>query len=385
VKRVVLTTAALVAAVVVWALLLPPRRLALPREWDDGTVRGILHVHSRLSDGRGTMEDIAHAAARAGLAFVVVTDHGDATRPPAPPTYVAGVLVIDAVEISTNGGHYVAIGMPAAPYPLGGDARDVVEDVRRLGGFGIAAHPDSPKSELRWSDWEQAPVDAIELINPDTSWRVHAFAGDAGSRLLLFRALLTYPARPSESIAQLLTDSAPLTRRWQGMATTRPVVGLAGADAHAKLALRNTEPGDNRLSVPMPSYEASFNALSVHVTPMRPLAGNAAEDAASLIDGLRSGHAFVAVDGWATPAAFSFTATSGSAVASQGDVAMPGPPMTLHVRSNAPVGFTTTIWRGLEPVVRDRTEPTFDLDVDGTPAVYTAEIRRASGRSRRAV
>ena len=63
--------------------------------------------------------------------------------------------------------------MPAAPYPLGGEPRDVVEDVRRLGGFGIVAHPDSPKPELRWRDWT-APFDGIEWLNPDTSWRVHA-------------------------------------------------------------------------------------------------------------------------------------------------------------------------------------------------------------------
>src|SRR2546426_4280648 len=37
--------------------------------------------------------------------------------------------------------------------PICGEARDVVEDVRRLGGFGIAAHPDSPKTELRWREW----------------------------------------------------------------------------------------------------------------------------------------------------------------------------------------------------------------------------------------
>ena len=66
--------------------------------------------------------------------------------------------------------------MPASPYPLGGEARDVVEDVRRLGGFGIVAHPDSPKPELRWREWT-APFDGIELLNPDTSWRVWADAG----------------------------------------------------------------------------------------------------------------------------------------------------------------------------------------------------------------
>ncbi len=82
-------------------------------------------------------------------------------------------LCLDAVEISTNGGHLVALGLPAAPYPLAGEAGDVLEDVHRLGGFGIAAHPDSPKADLQWRDWE-VPFDGIEIVNLDTAWRVHA-------------------------------------------------------------------------------------------------------------------------------------------------------------------------------------------------------------------
>ena len=65
----------------------------------------------------------------------------------------SGVLCIDAVEISTNAGHYIALGLGAAPYRLGGEASAVVEDVRRLGGFGIVAHPDSPRPALAWRDW----------------------------------------------------------------------------------------------------------------------------------------------------------------------------------------------------------------------------------------
>src|SRR5207237_4837370 len=148
---------------------IPPRRLQLS-PIGDGTVAGILHIHTNRSDGLSGPDEIAAAAAQAGLTFLVFTDHGDATRAPDPPMYRSGVLCLDGVEISTSGGHYIAIDMPRAPYPLAGEARDVVEDVKRLGGFGIAAHPDSPKLELRWREWT-APVDALELLNPDTALR----------------------------------------------------------------------------------------------------------------------------------------------------------------------------------------------------------------------
>jgi predicted metal-dependent phosphoesterase TrpH len=142
-----LATAALVAAVVVFTLVeLPSRSLGLQSSWSDGTVPGVLHIHTNRSDGLSTPDEVAAAAAKAGLKFLVFTDHGDATRQPDPPTYRSGVLCLDAVEISTAGGHYIAVGMGASPYPLAGESRDVVEDVHRLGGFGIAAHPDSPKA-----------------------------------------------------------------------------------------------------------------------------------------------------------------------------------------------------------------------------------------------
>ncbi|HET7219711.1 MAG TPA: hypothetical protein VFJ02_16760, partial [Vicinamibacterales bacterium] len=147
-RRRAKTTAALVAAVflllvIYVAATLPPRPRATTGAVSDElrrrTVPGAFHVHSTRSDGTAGVDAIAAAAARAGLGFVIVTDHGDGTRAPDPPAYRHGVLVIDAVEVSTRGGHYVAVGMPAAPYPLGGDASAVVEDVRRLGGFGVAA------------------------------------------------------------------------------------------------------------------------------------------------------------------------------------------------------------------------------------------------------
>src|SRR5262245_27659447 len=208
-KRFLLLTAALVAAVAVLvAISLPERRLALPAA-ADGTIPGILHVHTNRSDGQGSPDDVAAAAARAGLKFLVFTDHGDATRPPDPPSYRSGVLCLDGVEISTTGGHYVALDMPAAPYPLAGEPRDVVEDVRRLGGFGIAAHADSPKPELLWRDWD-APIDGVELLNPDTTWRIWAQQAAGGgdgrwrARRRLALSLLDYPVRPAETIASLM-------------------------------------------------------------------------------------------------------------------------------------------------------------------------------------
>jgi hypothetical protein len=156
-RKALIATAAALAAVNFFLLVtLPPgaRPVSSPdTELARRTVAGAYHIHTTRSDGAGDRAAVAAAARRAGLQFVIITDHGDATRIPDAPAYVDGVLCIDGVEVSTNGGHYVALALAAAPYPLGGEPAAVIEDVTRLGGFGFAAHPDSARPELSWADW----------------------------------------------------------------------------------------------------------------------------------------------------------------------------------------------------------------------------------------
>ena len=175
-RLIVTAMGAGLAAILLWALLtLPPRSRAVdlslwPQNQSPPTARGVFHVHSNRSDGSAAVEAIAAAAFRAGLQFIIFTDHGDGTRTPDPPIYRSGVLCIDAVEITTTGGHYIALGMPQSPYPLAGAPHAVVDDVRRLGGFGVVAHPTSPRAALEWTDFGLA-YDGIEWLNGDSQWR----------------------------------------------------------------------------------------------------------------------------------------------------------------------------------------------------------------------
>lgn len=376
--RVVLTTAAFAAVVVVWtAAVLPQAPVALDPAWIDGTMAGLLHVHTNRSDGRSSPEEIAEIARQAGLKFLVFTDHGDATREPDPPAYRSGVLCLDAVEISTTGGHYIGLDLAAAPYPLAGESRDVVDDVRRLGGFGIAAHPDSPKTELAWSDWK-APIDGLELTNLDTSWRVHV-AGGWRSRLALANALLSYPIRAEETIGSLLGRSDALEMQWGRLTASRQVVGLAGADAHARLALRGEEPGTAPVSLPFPGYGPSFRVISVHVVPSAAMTGDARADARAILGGIRQGHVYNAVDAWARPPAFDFTAKNERGTARFGDVLAAGGPIEFHVRSNAPAGYVTRLWRDGTVLTQEASARELTIPTDGAPGVYRITVA-ATGR-----
>ncbi len=374
VKRLLWSLAVVVAVTGTTTFVsLPPASIAL-QGVDDGTVAGSLHIHTNRSDGGASPGDIAAAASRAGLKFIVFTDHGDGTRQPDPPAYRSGVLCIDAVEISTSAGHYVALDMPVAPYPLAGEPRDVVEDVRRLGGFGIAAHADSPKEELRWGDWT-APIDGVEIINPDTSWRARVLEPGIRGKFSLLTSLLTYPLRSEETIARLLGEPATVLDRWDMLTARRAIVGIAGVDAHAKLAAVDLAAGDNRYALPFPGYETIFRTLSVHVTPDRPLTGDAAADAGALIAAIRAGHLYTAVDALASPASLEFSATSSAGTVGEGgELSGSSGTMTLRVKSNAPAPFATTIWHGRRALATRR-EAEFTVTAPSAPGSYRVEIR----------
>lgn len=351
-----------------WYAALPPQAGALPAATDElpTFVRGVTHVHSIRSDGTADMGSIAAAAARAGLDFVILSDHGDATREPDPPQYLEGVLCIDAVEISTHHGHVVALGLPPAPYPLAGEARDVIEDIARVGGFAIAAHPGSPRVGLQWTGWD-LPIGGVEWMNADSEWRDE-------SHWSLARALLTFPARGTESILSLLDRPVATLRQWDEMTRRRRVVAVAGTDAHARISFPSIgEPYGNGRSLHVPSYERMFRVFS-NALPRTTFSGDAAADARTVYAALRSGHVYSVIDGLGGPAAFEFTAASGGGVAEAGDVLPIDGPVTLRVRVQAPDTARIQLLKDGE-VQQTITGARLDQVVDAEPAVYRVEVQ----------
>jgi hypothetical protein len=365
VRRLLLIAAA--AAAVVYAAL-PPRAAPLPAPGVRlaAPVRGVFHVHSRRSDGSGTPEQIARAAASAGLRFIVMTDHGDATRAADAPAYYAGVLVIDAVEISTDGGHVVALALPRSPYPLGGEARDALEDIRRMGGFAIAAHPTSTKEELRWRDWS-LPIDGLEHLNGDSEWRdENAFA--------LLRALIAYPFRPAETMARLFDRSDEAFRHWDALLRMRRVIGLVGADAHGRLALRGQDPYRGRLALPAPGYGPVFRSASIALPGIH-LTSDAAVDAAAILGAIRAGRAFSSVDALAARPSFELAAASGRLRAAAGEVLPLDGPLRIDIAVQAPTDARIVLLRdGVQ--VLDAAPPSARYDAEQpVPGAYRVEVR----------
>lgn len=296
-----LLTAALVAAVVFFAAVPPgPARTPLSGQPDPRVLAGAYHIHTTRSDGALDRAGVARAASLAGLKFAIFTDHGDGTREPAAPEYLHGVLCVDGVEVSTDDGHYVALGIGQAPYPLGGAGDAVAEDVARMGGFGIAAHPFSPRRELAWADWA-VPVDGIEWMNADSEWRDE-------KRFAVGRALLGYLVRPAAALASLLDRPVSTLAKWDELAATRRITALAAHDAHGGLGGEDGGTSGRRFHVP--SYEATFRSFSLRVKLQTPPSGEARPDAALLLAAIRDGAVYTSVDAVATPGSLDFHASA---------------------------------------------------------------------------
>ena len=369
-RRIVLLVAAIGIAAGVFVLVPPAAQpLPAPSSGLAAPVRGAIHIHTRRSDGSGTIEDVAEAAARAGLQFVIVTDHGDGTRPPDPPVLRSNVLVIDAVEVSTWGGHVVALGLPKAPYPLGGEARAVIEDIARLGGFSIIAHPVNDKPAAQWVEWT-APFDGMEWLNLDSEWRDERVSA-------LARVVLTYPFRRSESLGLLLDRSEGAMARWDALTRRRRVIAVAAADAHARVGFNAEEPYRRGLSIPVPGYEALFRTFSIAL-PQIALSGNAAPDAEVVVAEIRAGRVFSSVDALAARPAFAFTATSGVHHASGGDVLPLDGPVTLRVAVQAPSDARILLLENGAPA-REATGTALEHEAAPHPAVYRVEVRLPNG------
>ncbi|MGB2715785.1 MAG: hypothetical protein WBC51_16510 [Vicinamibacterales bacterium] len=327
------------------------------------TARGAIHVHTTRSDGLGDRSSVAAAARRAGLHFVVFTDHGDGMRPPDPPAYLDGVLCLDGVEISTDDGHYLAVGAGPSPFPLGGAGVSVVEDVRRLGGFGIAAHPTSKRRDLQWSDWS-APIDALEWLNADSEWRNE-------SRLQLALLLVPYLFRPAGALSRVLDRPETALLNWDDLIQQRRLLGIAGSDAHGGLGNRVEDPS-HRWSMRIPSYEASFRAFSTNIQLDRPLTGDAAPDAARLVDMLKAGRFYTEIDAVATGATLEFTGRTREESVEQGSLLRGEGVATFRAHAMLPRAAVIVAYTNGEVVAESRTG-TLDFQSD-QPGAHRVEV-----------
>lgn len=154
------------------------------------TYAGNIHIHSSYSDGSGSIEEIAKAAAKAGLDYIVITDHETMLGRREEGRY-GKVVVLVGVELNRRANHYLALNLDRVVAGDEEDPQQMIDQVARRGGFGFLAHPferGSPfigrGAAFPWDRWPVFRFQGIELWNYSSQWR--------GSCQSLPRALFHY-------------------------------------------------------------------------------------------------------------------------------------------------------------------------------------------------
>ena len=274
---------------------------------------GNLHIHSRFSDGSGSVAQIIRAARGAGLDFIAITDHRTMAARPAQGWH-GDLLVLVGEELGLESGHYVGFGLRAA---CGGSApREMLREVRDQGGVGFIAHPDDNK--FGWPDWRAEGYDGISLWNFTSQWR-----WSLGPPLKTL-AYVLFPAR-----AVTAPPRATLAR-WDALQRGRLVPAIGSSDAHAF--------GWRPLGLPLVilPYRLLFRAVNTHVLLEQGLTNEAARDEGLILDALRRGSCYVANDRRGPARGFRFRATGRDGSWSMGRTVPPGAAQGLEIELPAP-------------------------------------------------
>jgi hypothetical protein len=355
----------LVLAVIVYALWLGWRGLSFRRYGSPGAaagvpngvtaadiprafeIEGVYHMHSRFSDGSGTVDAIAAAAAEAKLDFVVLTDHGAPNREAlAAAGRAKGVLVLCGTEISSNRGHLVALGFDTPARDFDRAAETAAGEAAALGGFTIIAHP---YSKVSWSWGEWAGYSGLEILNADTEVKRSLPRSLLYAPLLLLRpdaALLALVARPEREIAA-----------WDRWGAARSVRAYYAADAHF-------------------AYRALFRLFHLHVLLDERPAGGFDAARRQIFGALHAGRFYNAIEAAADAGGFRFWAVRSGRITPMGssvavDASASGP-ARLIVRAPFVFAHEIRLLRDGRPVASSRGA---DLVLETIePGAYRAEV-----------
>lgn len=258
--------------------------------------KGVIHIHSKYSDGSASVKKIIKIAQDVGLDYVIVTDHN--TLGALEDGYEGWhdkVLLLVGEEITpAQKHHYLALDIKERTFGKWLRPKQFTRKVAQEGGMGIIAHPhgaESLFSSIRgrfWQDWSVTDYTGMEVWSYMVDWVT-------GVNPL---NVLYYYLYPHKSI----TGPHPQTlAKWDEIAQSRHIVGIGSVDAHGK-----------RIPI-LPfikflPYEYIFKTLRTHILTLAPLPIQSLSKSKQLLyDAIRAGHCFIGYDLLADSTGFSFT------------------------------------------------------------------------------
>lgn len=242
----------------------------------------MIHIHSTYSDGLGSIETIARIGGAQGLDYLILTDHDtlQGKRDGKEGRY-GGALVLNDEEISTTGGHYLALRLKKE-IPRLQDPRWTMEAVSAAGGLGFIAHPFWPRRP--WKDPEAPDITGLEI---------YSAAHDVSEENFLILGFWTLFAGSEASLLKWLDRQDDALALWDKLLARGQgrVVGIGSPDAH----------GLRRFGLQLGPYATMFKLVRNHLLVKE-------VSAEEIYRALAEGHLFVAHDMVADSKGFSFVA-----------------------------------------------------------------------------
>ena len=325
------------------------RFVAYAPQRSDTYLWGVYHVHSTMSDGLQSPEEIAAQARATGVSLVLLTDHG---RPNVESSsfrkIINGVTIVGGSEASLPDGHVTFFGAREAPgFRLSSFPPEAMDDAREWGGFPVLAYPDDPDYGWRYWNSDLRPG-GIEVLNLFTCLRGASWA----DRLLL---AMYYPFSRYYFLRSITVPAESLAH-WDEFLQRSKIWGFEASDAHGGFRVGSW------LAMRVRSYADTFSFVGMGISRRYESGPEAA---------VRSGDFFNCVRGAGEPEWFEFSAQDGLREFPSGSDAPVN--SSLHVDVHAAKQATRVILKKDGAVVREVVGDHLDLQ-NADSGVYRVEV-----------
>ncbi|MBK8550042.1 MAG: CehA/McbA family metallohydrolase [Ignavibacteria bacterium] len=258
---------------------------------------GSLHMHSKYSDGSGTVEEIGSAAEESNLDFIILTDHNTLkAKEKGYEKWFGKTMLIVGYEVNDikNKNHYLVFGLDKVvgtfeKLPDGDlgnrlSAVEYVSEIKKRGGIGFLAHPHEERKQLAghpsypWTAWESEDFTGIEIWNHMSEWAEGL--NDSNKLQRFIHPLKSIIAPPEITL-----------KKWDELNEKRKVVAIGGIDAHAhKHNIMGFE-------FEIFAYKVLFKSIRTHVLLDKEINKGSSEsfesDKNQIIDALGKGRSFI--------------------------------------------------------------------------------------------
>jgi len=304
---------------------------------------GAYHIHTTHSDGRKSVDEVARIAARQGLDFIIVTDHGNPNRASfRSQGWREGVLVLAGTEISSNRGHLVGLGFENVDEDFSPNAEEAAYQLRSQGGFSVIAHPYSKTS---WTWGQTVAYGGIEIISADG-----VLKRDIVPSIPYWPALLF---KPRFMLCKILKRPEKNLRKWDALCEDLPVYGYYSVDAHF-------------------FYGLLFSSLRVHLPLGTALSKDFDKARQQVFGALSRGYFYSAVDAAALSDGFHFWMESETEVIPMGSTSSLESNTVLHVQLPPGIKAHTRAVRNGQTIHQsDEASLSYGISL---PGIYRVEV-----------